>query len=163
MVSFLPKQWFAFHFLKTFFRLEKANALISNTDQTTPILVLFDCRSGKTVGNQLKCLDENEIMKTTDIMLSSLNDIDRSQKRVCKITLVSDKGEKYPLEVIIPKEEIPKTAPQSMNCFKKPENSKSKIKEIEKVTQQDIDTLPLILVGLNYQKYFPKSVSILPP
>ena len=39
------------NFLKTFFRLEKANALIPNTNETTPVLVLFDCRSGKTVGN----------------------------------------------------------------------------------------------------------------
>ena len=50
-----------------------------------------------------------------------------------------------------------------MKCFsKKPDNPKSKIKWIEKVTQQDIDTLPLILVGLNYQNYFPKSVNTVP-
>ena len=109
--------------------MEKTNALIPNTDQTTPVLVLFDCGSGKTVGNQLESLDENEGMKTTDITLSSLNGIDRSQKRVCKITLVSDKGEKFPLEVIIPKEEIPKPAPQNMRCFsKKPEHTRCKIK-----------------------------------
>ena len=42
------------NFLKTFFCLEKANAMTPNTDQTTPVLVLFDCGSGKTVGNQLE-------------------------------------------------------------------------------------------------------------
>ena len=117
------------NFLKTFFRLEKANALILNTNETTRVLVLFECGSGKTVGNQLESLDENESMKTTDITLSSLNGIDRSQKRVCKITLVSDHGEKFPLEVIIPKEEIPKPTHQSMKCFsKKPDNPKSRFK-----------------------------------
>ena len=83
------------NFLKTFFRLEKANALIPNANETTTVMVLLDCGSGKTVGNQLESLDENESMKTTDITLSSLNGIDRSQKRVCKITLVSDLGEKF--------------------------------------------------------------------
>ena len=50
-----------------------------------------------------------------------------------------------------------------MKCFsKKPDNPKSKIRWIEKVTQQDIDTLPLILIGLNYQNYFPKSLHVVP-
>ena len=76
---------------------------------------------------------------------------------------MSDHGEIFPLEVIIPKEEIPKPAPQNMRCFsKKPDNPKSKIRWIEKVTQQYIDTLPLILLGLNYQNYFPKSVNVVP-
>ena len=114
------------NFLKTFFRLEKANALIHHTDQTTPVLVLFDCGSGKTVGNQLESLDENESMKTTDITLSSLNGIDKSQKRVCKITLVCNNGEKFPLEVIIPKEEIPKPAPQNMRFLVTNQNTQDK-------------------------------------
>ena len=47
------------NFLKTLFRLKNANVLIPNTSETTPVLVLFDCGSGKNVGNQLGSLDEN--------------------------------------------------------------------------------------------------------
>ena len=69
---------------KTFFRLEKVNALVPNSNETTPILILFDCGSGKTVGNDIEHLDGFENQHSTDIILSSLNGIDRTQKRVCE-------------------------------------------------------------------------------
>ena len=58
-------------------------------------------------------------MKCTDIVLTSLNYIDRSQKRVCNVTILGNDGKQFSFEVIIPWEEIPKPAPQSMECFKK--------------------------------------------
>ena len=143
------------HFLKTFFRLEKVNAVIPNTEETTPVLILFDCGSGKTVGNYVESLDGYEQMKTTNIVLSSLNGDDSTQKRVCQVTILGHDGKQFPLDVIIPKEEIPKPAPQSMECFMKKETKKVKNSYIDKITQQDIDTLPLILLGVNYQKLFP--------
>ena len=36
---------------------------------------------------------------------------------------------------------------------------KGKSKWIEKITEEDISSLPLILLGLNYQKYFPHEIS----
>ena len=46
-----------------------------------------------------------------------------------------------------------------MDCFKKGMSQKGKTKWIEKITQEDINSLPLILLGLNYQKYFPHEIS----
>ena len=43
-----------------------------------------------------------------------------------------------------------------MECFINGENKKFKHSWIEKITQQDINTLPLILLGVNYQKLFPE-------
>ena len=31
------------NFLKTYFQLEKVKAKVPNTEQTTPVLVVFDC------------------------------------------------------------------------------------------------------------------------
>ena len=36
-----------YNFSKTFFRLEKVDALVPNSNETTPVLVLFYCGSGK--------------------------------------------------------------------------------------------------------------------
>ena len=140
-------------FLKTFFCLEKVNAVIPNTEETTPVLILFDCGSGKTVGNYVESLDGYEQMKTTNIVLSSLNGDDSTQKRVCQVTILGHDGKQFPLDVIIPKEEIPKPAPQSMECFMKKETKKVKNSYIDKITQQDIDTLPLILLGVNIKSF----------
>ena len=60
------------------------------------------------------------------------------------------------MDVIIPNEEIPKPAPQSMECFINGESKKFKHSWIEQITQQDINTLPLILLGVIYQKLFPE-------
>ena len=40
-----------YNFAKTFFRLEKVNAMLPDSNETTPVLILFDGGSGKTVGN----------------------------------------------------------------------------------------------------------------
>ena len=69
-----------YNFAKTFFRLEKVNALIPNSNETTPVLILFDCGSGKTVRNQVEHLDGFKNPQSTNIILSSLNGIDRTKK-----------------------------------------------------------------------------------
>ena len=71
------------------------------------------------MGNQLEHLDGFDTTQTADIILSSLNGIDRSQKRVCKITILVESGEEFPLLVIIPSDSIPKPPPKSIECFKK--------------------------------------------
>ena len=81
------------NFLKTYFELEKVKAMIPNTDKTTPVLVLFDGGCGTTVGNHLEELDGFETQQTKNIILSSLNGVDRAPKRVCEVTLV-DKDDK---------------------------------------------------------------------
>ena len=90
------------NFLKTYFELEKIKAKIPNSDKTTPVLVLFDGGSGTTVGNHLEDLDEYETQQTKNIILSSLNGVDRSQKRVCQVTLIGQGDKKIPLNVVIP-------------------------------------------------------------
>ena len=77
------------------------------------------------------------------------------KKRVCELTLVGASGAQFPIEVIIPADSIPKPPKQSMDCFKKGMGQRGKSRWIEKITEEDINTLPLILLGLNYQKYFP--------
>ena len=75
------------------------------------------------------------------------------------MTLVGASGKQFPIEVIIPSDSIPKPPTQSMNCFKKGMSQKGKTKWIERITQEDMSSLPLILLGLNYQKYFPHEIS----
>ena len=113
----------------------------------------------KTVGNKVEYLDGFKNPHSTDIILSSLNVIDRTQKRVCELTLVGPSGTQFPIEVIIPADSIPKPPVQSMDCFKKCMGPKGKSRLIEKITEEDINSLPLILLGLNYQKYFPCEIS----
>ena len=91
-----------YNFAKTFFRLEKVNAMVPNSNETSPVLILFDCGSGKTVGNQVEHFDGFENPQSTDIVLSLLNGIDRSKKRVCKVRLVGASDKQFPIEVIIP-------------------------------------------------------------
>ena len=91
--------------------------MIPKTDKTTPVLVLFDGGSGTTLGNHLEKLDGFETQQTKNIILSSLNGVDRAQKRVCKVTLVDKDDEKIPLEVVVPSEFIPKPAAQSIEDF----------------------------------------------
>ena len=145
--------------VKTFYRLEKVKAQIPNSNKTTRVLILFDCGSGKTVGNQIEHLDGFKNPHSTDIILSSLNGIDRTQKRVCELTLVGASGELFPIEVIVPADSIPKPSKQSMDCFKKGMNKRGRSRWIERITEIVINTLPLILLGLNYQKYFPQEIS----
>merc|ERR1712112_150185 len=46
----------------------------------------------------------------------------------------------------------------NMECFKKSQGKKGKAYWIEKITEEDINKLPLILLGLNYQKYYPREL-----
>ena len=74
-----------------------------------------------------------------------MNRIDKTQKRVCELTLIGASGEQFPIEVIIPADSIPKPPQQSMDCFKKGMSQKGKSRWIEKITDTDIYTLLLIL------------------
>ena len=56
-----------FNFSKTFLKLEKVNTLVPNSNETTPVLILFDCGSGKTVENQIEHLDGFKNPQFTDI------------------------------------------------------------------------------------------------
>ena len=66
--------------MKTYFELEKIKAMIPNSDKTSPVLVIFDTGSGKTVGNQLEDFDGFETQQTTDIILSSLMELTEPKK-----------------------------------------------------------------------------------
>ena len=45
-----------------------------------------------------------------------------------------------------------------MEYFKKHQRHRSKSNWVDSISKEDIDTLPLILLGLNYRKYFPQPV-----
>ena len=144
-------------FLKTYFELEKVKAKVPNSEKTTPVLILFDGGSGTTVGNHLEDLDEFETQQTRNIVLSSLNGVDRAQKRVCQITLIGENDKEIPLNVVIPSELIPKPSAQSMEEFRQDQSKRNKyVKWVDPITKDDIDNLPLILLGLNYRKHFPQ-------
>ena len=137
--------------------MEKIKAKVPNSDKTTPVLVLFDGGSGTTVGNHLEDLDEFETQQTRNIVLSSLNGVDRAQKRVCQITLIGENDKEIPLNVVIPSELIPKPSAQSMEEFRQDQSKRNKyVKWVDPITKDDIDNLPLILLGLNYRKHFPQ-------
>ena len=121
-------------FIRLFFELEKVKALILNTNKTTPVLILFDGGSGTTAGNRLEGLDGYETQQTKNIILSSLNGVDRTQKRVCKVTLVDTNDDKIPLEVVVPSELIPKPGAQSMEDFQKHLKYKAKTSWIDSVS-----------------------------
>merc|ERR1711895_318327 len=128
-----------YNFAKTYFRLEKVNVLVPNSNETTPVIILFDCGSGKTVGHNIEHLYGFENPHYTDIILSSLNGIDRTQKRVCELTIVGTSGKQFPIEVIIPADFIPKPPIQNMDCFKSQMKSqKGKKYWIEQITENDI-------------------------
>ena len=146
------------NFLKTYFELEKIKTIVPYSDKTAPFLVLFDGGSGTTMGNHLEELDGFETQQTKNIILSTLNGVDRAQKRVCKVTLVDNNDDKIPLEVVVPSELIHKPGAQSMEDFQKHQKHRAKTNWVDPVSKEDIDNLPLILLGLNYRKYFPQPV-----
>ena len=65
---------------------------------------------------------------------------------------------KIPLEVVVPSELIPKLAAQSMEDFKQHQRQRGKGNWVDTISKEDIDSLPLILLGLNYRKYCPQPV-----
>ena len=103
-------------------------------------------------------LDGYETQQTKNIILSSLNGVDRAQKRVCKVTLLGQDDEQIPLDIVVPSELIPKPGAQSMEDFHKTKKSRTKTKWVYPISKEDIDNLPLILLGLNYRKHFPQPI-----
>ena len=110
------------------------------------------------MGNHLEELDEYETQQTKNIILSSLNGVDRAQKRVCKVTLLGQNDEQIPLDIVVPSELIPKPGAQSMEEFHKTQRARAKTKWVDPISKEDIDNLPLILLGLNYRKHFPQQI-----
>ena len=46
-----------------------------------------------------------------------------------------------------------------MEEFKKDQGKRNHVKWVDPITKDDIDNLPLILLGLNYRKYFPQQIT----
>ena len=63
--------------LQTFFLREK---ILFNlpTVGTKEIILIYDSGSGRMVGNKIESLDHLKVPKFTDLVLSSLNEIDKS-------------------------------------------------------------------------------------
>merc|ERR1711867_402077 len=110
-------------------------------------------------GNHLEDLDEYETQQTKNIILSSLNGVDRAQKRVCQVTLLGQDDEQIPLDIVVPSELIPKPGAQSMEEFHQTQKGRAKTRWVDPITKDDIDNFPLILLGLNYRKHFPQPIS----
>ena len=72
---------------------------------------------------------------------------------MCQVTLIGEDDKEIPLNVVIPSELIPKPGAQSMEEFQKGQNRRGNVKWVDPITKDDIDNLPLILLGLNYRKY----------
>ena len=91
--------------------LEKVNAVDPKTNLATPVIILCDTGCRKTVGNNIEHLDTFDHTKNTDIILSSLNGVDNTVKRVCRLELMGTHNEILPIDLIVPKEQIPKPPP----------------------------------------------------
>ena len=63
--------------LQTFFLMEKVLVNLP-TGGTKEIILIYDSGSGRTVGNKIESLDHLKVPKFTDLVLSSLNGIDKS-------------------------------------------------------------------------------------
>ena len=72
-----------------------------------------------------------------------------------KINIITDSGTLIPLEVVVPCKNIHRPPSQSKQYFKNLKMSRNKERWAHDITQEDVDTLPLILVGLNYSNLFP--------
>ena len=105
--------------IKRYFELEKVEILVPNTNETTPVLMLFDRWSRLSVGANLERLDEFKTPQRKNIILSSMSGLERGQKRLIKVTLVAKDNEKVPLEIIISSRGINKPLAQSMKDFQK--------------------------------------------
>ena len=107
--------------LQTFFLMEKVlvNLPINSTkDHPTEIIIVYDSGSGRTVGNNIEYLDQGKVQQFTNLIFSILNGIDKSQKRVCEISILQNSLKSCSLEVFCPWDNIPKPPPQSMSVFK---------------------------------------------
>ena len=146
--------------IQTFFLMEKVLVTLPNGG-TTEVVLIYDLGSGRTVGNNIEKLDRLEIPKFTDLVLSSLNGIDKSRKRVCEINVNKQYGT-CSFEVICPQDKIPTPYPQSMSTFFKVRSNKYKNFWVNDITEQDLNTLPIILLGLSDIKLFPTPTENVP-
>ena len=125
-------------------------------DHPIEIIIVYDSGSGRTVGNNIEYLDQGKVQQFTNLILSSLNGIDKSQKRVCEISILQNSLESCSLEVICPRDNIPKPPPQSMSVFReKQRHHRYKETWVSDVTEKDLDNLPIVLLGLSDIKNFP--------
>ena len=104
--------------IQTFFLMEKVLVNLP-TVGTKEIILIYDSGSGRTVGNKIESLDHLQIPKFTDLVLSSLNGIDKSRKRVCEINVHQQTWDSCSFDVICPQDKIPTPYPQSMKTFKR--------------------------------------------
>ena len=107
--------------LQTFFLMEKVLVhlpLNGAKDQPTEIIVVYDSGSGRMVGNNIECLDQGKTQQFMNLILKSLNSIDKSQKRICEISIFKNSFESCSLELICPRDKIPTPSPQSMSIFR---------------------------------------------
>ena len=68
--------------LQTFFLMEKVLVDLptkGTSKETKEINLIYDSGSGQTVGNNIESLDQLKVQQFTDLVLSSLNGIDRSR------------------------------------------------------------------------------------
>ena len=90
------------------------------------------------------------------MILTSLNGIDKSEKRVCKLSIFQNTPESCSFQVIVPHANIPKPPIQSMSAFKdKQPSNRYKETWVSDITEHDLNTLPIVLLGLTDIKHFP--------
>ena len=96
--------------IQTFFLMEKVLVNLP-TVGTKEIILIYDSGSRRTVGNKIESLDHLKVPKFTDLVLSSLNGIDKSRQRVCEINIHQKTWDSCSYEVICPRDIIPTPFP----------------------------------------------------
>ena len=114
---------------------------------TKEIILIYDSGSGRSVGNKIESLDHITVPKFTDLVLSSLNGDDQSQKRVCEINVHQQTWDSCSFDVICPQDKIPTPYPQSMRTFQDVRSNRYKKYWVDDITEEDLNTLPIILLG----------------
>ena len=87
--------------------------------------------------------------------MSSLNGIDRSRKRVCEINIHKQAWSSCSFDVICPQDKIPTPYPQSMKTFFEVRSNRYKNFWVPDIMEHNLNTLPIILLGLSDIKLFP--------
>ena len=140
--------------VQTFFLMEKVFVNLPHVG-TKEIILIYDSGSGTSIGNKIESLDHLKVPKFTDLVLSSLNGYDKTKKRVCEINVRQKNWESCSFDVICPQDKIPTPQPQSMNTFCKVRSNRYKNYWVNDITEYDLNTLPVILLGLSDIKFFP--------
>ena len=125
------------------------------TKESKEIILLYDSSSGQMVSNDVDSLDQFKEQQFTNLVLSSLNGTDKSQKRVCNININQNTMELCSLEVICPRDNIPKPFPQSMSLFSKARTNRYKQSWVSDITEEDLNNLPIVLLRLSDIRHFP--------